>query len=131
MTNKTLSQQICEICGIEPKYQCSYHSCICPIQDIGKFNSKCPKQAVTEECDGRSNKPCYIDFENNNNNNFVKLLEIYFDCKNIKEIILNSILDDFMQDKTNNDLSIDYYYSDLTEKCEKFKQAIKNEQWEV
>lgn len=75
MTNKSLSEQICEVCSIELKYWCSYHDTICPIQDAGKFNPKCPKQAVTKECDARSYKPQYIDFENNNNN-FVKLLEI-------------------------------------------------------
>ncbi len=121
MTNKTLSQQICKICGIKKKR----------VQDF--TCNKC-KYLINNECE-RGDNPCnnykyvYPDFKNNNN--FVKLLEIYFDCKNIKKIILNSILDDFMQDKTNNDLSIDYYYSDLTEKCEKFKQAIKNEDWEV
>ena len=39
--------------GIEPKPYCCYHDCNCPINDIGKFNSKCPKQAVTKECDAR------------------------------------------------------------------------------
>lgn len=75
MTNKSLSQRLCETCGIEPKYWCSYHSCICPIQDIGKFNSKCPKQSVTKECDARSSKLQYIDFETNTRN-FIKLFEI-------------------------------------------------------
>lgn len=135
MTNKTLSQQICEICGIEPKYQCSYHSCICPIQDIGKFNPKCPKQAVTKECDARSNKPCYIDFQNNNNNNnFVNLLELFH--KNnfyINDISLNSAIEKesfvicFLKSliKTLTDETISKKVKDV------LKQAIKNEDWVV
>lgn len=39
--------------GIEPMPYCCYHDCNCPINDVGKFNSKCPKQAVTKECDAR------------------------------------------------------------------------------
>lgn len=126
MTNKSLSEKICEACGIEPKYVVKYtyfgqQENIYETLEEAKQEKEMLKGEIEE---------AYPDFESNNNN-FVKLLEIYFDCKNIKKIILNSILDDFMQDKTNNDLSIDYYYSDLTENCEKFKQAIKNEQWEI
>lgn len=39
--------------GIEPMPYCCYHDCNCPINDVGKFNNKCPKQAVTKECDAR------------------------------------------------------------------------------
>ena len=53
MQNETLSEHLCKICGIAPQYWCSYHDTICPIQDAGKFNPTCPKQAVTKECDAR------------------------------------------------------------------------------
>ena len=52
MTNK-LEKQFFDTFGIEPMPYCCYHDCNCPINDIGKFNSKCPKQAVTKECDAR------------------------------------------------------------------------------
>jgi len=52
MTNE-LEKQFFDTFGIEPMPYCCYHDCNCPIEDIGKFNSKCPKQAVTKECDAR------------------------------------------------------------------------------
>ena len=76
MQSETLSEHLCKICGIEPQYWCSYHDTICPIQDAGKFNPTCPKQAVTKECDARSSRMQYVNFETNNSN-FVKLLEIF------------------------------------------------------
>ena len=48
-----LEKQFFDIFGIEPMPYCCYHDCNCPINDVGKFNSKCPKQAVTKECDAR------------------------------------------------------------------------------
>ena len=52
MTNE-LEKQFFDTFGIEPKPYCCYHDCNCPINDVGKFNSKCPKQAVTKERDAR------------------------------------------------------------------------------
>ena len=48
-----IEKQFFETFGIEPIPYCCYHDCKCPINDVGKFNSKCPKQAVTKECDAR------------------------------------------------------------------------------
>lgn len=133
MTNKSLSQQICEECGIEPKYWCSYHSCICPIQDIGKFNPKCPKQSVTKECDTRSHEPRYPDFENNNNN-FVKLLEL--------KILTGCTLWGFLSLKgvymSQKETVLKTIYLILSNKIkflgdksrEQIKQAIREEKWE-
>lgn len=145
MTDKTLSEQICEVCGIEPKYWCSYHSCICPIQNIGKFNPKCPKQVVTKECETRSKERRYPNFENNNNN-FVKLLEIvskkasvsfchngtYYGCsihyffKDIFEAVEGTLQHNFL-----NTLLV----QDLRNPCkpsllEQIKQAIRKADWE-
>lgn len=141
MTNKSLSKQLCEVCGIEPKYQCNYHSCTCPIQDIDKFNSKCPKQAVTKECDARSNKPCYIDFENNNNN-FVKLMELDFDSCSDEDIRFPSLwcfLNSFMFALRSREDYLIYLLGFLKDNRSEWrenlhrdvKQAIKQEQWEV
>ena len=52
MTND-LEKQFFDTFGIEPKPYCCYHDCNCPINDVGNFNRKCPKQAVTKECDAR------------------------------------------------------------------------------
>lgn len=76
MQNETLSEHLCKICGIEPQYWCSYHSNVCPIQEINKYTLACPKQFVTEKCEARSSELQYVNFETNNNN-FVKLLEIF------------------------------------------------------
>ena len=54
-----IQKQFFDTFGIEPKYYCSYHDCNCPIEDIGKFNKKCPKQAVTQDCDARSKQVLY------------------------------------------------------------------------
>lgn len=54
-----LEKQFFDTFGIEPQYYCSYHGCNCPIEDVGKFNRKCPKQAVTKECDARSKEQQY------------------------------------------------------------------------
>lgn len=48
-----IEKQFFDTFGIEPIPYCCYHDCNCPINDAGKFNSKCPKQAVTKECDAR------------------------------------------------------------------------------
>lgn len=114
INKENYSEKICKICDIKPIRSCTNSLYFCQVpcyNDCTYYNSK------------------YPDFENNDN--FVKLLEIYFDCKNVKKIILNAILEDFMQNKANIDLSTDYYYSDLFEKCEKLKDAIKHEKWSI
>lgn len=107
MTNKTLSEQICETCGIEPKIIQDYE-----LNDI----------------------ELYPDFENNNNN-FVKLLELkiltgctlwgFLSLKGVymskKETVLKTIYlilsnkIKFLDDKSR----------------EQIKQAIRQADWEV
>ena len=119
MRNKSLSQQICEVCGIKPGIIQDYE-----LNDI----------------------EIYPDFENNTNN-FMKLLEIvskkasvsfchngsYYGCsihyffKDIFEAVEGTLQHNFL-----NTLLV----QDLRNLCkpkllEQIKQAIKNEQWEV
>lgn len=119
MTNKTLSEQICEVCGIEPlKDETAYF-----IGNVGKLPN----------------------FENNNNN-FVKLLEIvskkasvsfchngtYYGCsihyffKDIFEAVEGTLQHNFL-----NTLLV----QDLRNPCkpsllEQIKQAIRKADWE-
>lgn len=117
MTNKSLSQQLCKFCGIEPQIIEDYDS-----NEYG----------------------VYPDFENNNN--FVKLLEIvttkasvsfyhngtYYGClihyffKDIFEAVEGTLQHSFL-----NTLLV----QDLRNPCkpkllEQIKQDIKKEQWE-
>ena len=116
---KNLSQQLCELCGIKPE--------------------------IIEDYDSNEYE-IYPDFENNNNN-FVKLLEIvskktsvsfchngtYYGCSihyffdHIFEAVEGTLQHNFL-----NTLLV----QDLRNPCkpkllEQIKQAIKNEQWEV
>ena len=121
MTNKSLSQQICEVCGIEPQIIEDYE-----LNDI----------------------ELYPDFENNNNN-FVKLLNTHTDYF-IKEN--NKIPSKPIWWIINKDAQIHNQLSPYSieiclirlllilknenneyteEEIKKIKQAIKNEQWEV
>lgn len=118
MTNKTLSEQICEVCGIKPEIIQDYE-----LNDI----------------------EIYPDFENNNNN-FVKLLEIvskkasvsfchngtYYGCsihyffKDIFEAVEGTLQHNFL-----NTLLV----QDLRNPCkpkllEQIKQAIRQTVWE-
>lgn len=88
------SRDICIECGIEPVHKCSYTGFACP--------HNCPKEVIKEYCNDKSEKTMYIDFHNNNNN-FVKLLEILnsknflissYECKphqKLKPFILDKI----------------------------------------
>lgn len=138
MTNKSLSQQLCEACGIKKKR-------------VPDFTCNKCKYLIDNECK-RGDNPCnhykyvYPDFENNNNN-FVKLLEIvskkssvsfchngtYYGCsihyffKDIFEAVEGTLQHNFL-----NTLLV----QDLRNPCkpkllEQIKQAIKNEQWKV
>ena len=40
--------------GIKPRYRCTYRDVWCPIEDVGKYNPKCPRQSVIEICDVRT-----------------------------------------------------------------------------
>lgn len=123
MIEKSLSQQICEICEIEPKYKIIHI-----------------KPTILDK------SPIYPDFENNNNN-FEKLLEIvskkasvsfchngtYYGCsihyffKDIFEAVEGTLQHSFL-----NTLLV----QDLRNPCkpsllEQIKQAIREADWEV
>lgn len=151
MTNKSLSQQLCEACGIEPikLYGCEFKNLseygitwgvdVCPAAEDESI--KCEQCKHSKVADF-----LYPDFENNNNN-FVKLLEIvskkssvsfchngtYYGCsihyfyKDIFEAVEGTLQHNFL-----NTLLV----QDLRNPCkpkllEQIKQAIKNEQWEI
>lgn len=106
MTNKSLSQQICEVCGIDPQIIEDYE-----LNDI----------------------ELYPDFENNNNN-FINLLELFH--KNnfyINDISINCVI----EKETFVIYFLKYLIKVLTDETisekvkDVLKQAIKNNQWEV
>lgn len=76
MTNKSLSQQICEACGIEEQkiLVVGFDE-----YDITLPIFKTVKQTSDEPCIRVVREHCLPDFENNNNN-FVKLLNIIYTC---------------------------------------------------
>lgn len=120
---KTLSEQICEECGVKPLFLCKIHS-----------ETKC--------------ETVYPDFENSNNN-FVQLQEFFADwgmgytCQLIG-IDPNRIEISFLWDKNTRFKTIAKTFKtaflqyvlqllelEKEEGEEVLKQAIKNEQWEV
>ena len=112
MTNKTLSQQICEICGIQPE--------------------------IIEDYDSNEYE-IYPDFENNNNN-FVKLgkLKIKTTKKSHTLFEMLSLECNFTNKKDFLEFLVNHindkkYYSGsyIFTIRDKIKQAIKNNQWEV
>lgn len=151
MTNKSLSQQLCEACGIEPikLYGCEFKNL--SEYGIGWGVDVCPaaedESIKCEQCEhSKVAEFLYPDFENNNNN-FVKLLEIVSKKSSVS----------FCHNGTYYGCSIHYFYKDIFEAVEgtlqrnflntllvqdlrnpckpklleQIKQAIKNGQWEV
>lgn len=132
MTNKSLSQQLCEVCGIEPiklygcefknlsEYGISWGVDVCPAAEDESI--KC------EQC--KHSKVAgflYPDFENNDSNK-IKLLEIISKYSPVL-VFLHSVFPIESAIKyclsTLNDTRYTYYSR------KKLNQAIKNEQWEV
>lgn len=86
MTNKSLSQQLCEACGIKPKYRCKNVPClnfmadseICRLKDgFTKCNPEICENDYTPDTNHRNwkeAKPIYPDFTKSAN--FLKLEEI-------------------------------------------------------
>lgn len=86
MTNKSLSQQLCEVCGIEPKYKCKNVPClnfmadsgICTLKDgFTKCNPEICEDDYTPDTNHRNWKEAdavYPDFENNNFSKLFKLI---------------------------------------------------------
>ena len=105
---ETLSEQICNECGVKPLFLCKIHS-----------EQKC--------------ETVYPDFENNSNN-FVKLFEIkvtdnvtiaqLFFTWNIanysRELFLKNLIYILKEDSNMDKTVIEF-----------IKQAIRNEQWEI
>lgn len=134
MTNKSLSQQICEVCGIKPYY--GVYVNFGDLDNNYKLVTNKRKYRLIADCryivdnedELKNLEPKYLpDFENNNDNK-IKLLEIIskyspalvflhsvFPIENAIKFCLNTL----------NDTRYTYYAR------KKLNQAIKNEQWEV
>ena len=131
MTNKSLSEKICEACGIAPKYLVKYtyfgqQENIYETFEEAKQEKEMLKGEIEE---------AYPDFENNNNN-FVKMLEIFH--KNNFYIYINDISINCVIEKETFVIYFLKYLINLlkdetvSEKVKDvLKQAIKNEQWEI
>ena len=115
-----LEEEFFKAFEIKKRYYCSYHDCNCPIEDVGKFNKKCPKQAVTPECDARSYKAIYPLFTDEHYLKLIALHNIYIetrlyslDHKCLKEEVLQDLIDeqelrklkkDYVQDSLKRDI---------------------------
>lgn len=132
MTNKSLSEQLCEVCGIEPikLYGCEFKNLseygitwgvdVCPAAEDESI--KC------EQCKhSKVSGFLYPDFENNNNNK-IKLLEIISKYSPVL-VFLHSVFP--IENAIKYCLSTlnDTRYTYCSRK--KLNQAIKNEQWEM
>lgn len=144
MEKENFSKKICELCGIKPIYKVKHFNGITEVWSPA-FNkeelrfAKAQKQILEQ-------KEVYPDFENNNNN-FMKLLEIvskkasvsfchngtYYGCsihyffKDIFEAVEGTLQHNFL-----NSLLV----QDLRNPCkpsllEQIKQAIKQTEWEI
>lgn len=103
-----LEKQFFDTFGIEPKYYCSYHDCNCPIEDVGKFNKECPKQAVTKECDARSHKAIYPQITDRH---YLELLKLLMIDEGIKINVYN-IQDESKSYKELGITCLDYFYEE-------------------
>ena len=111
MTDKSLSEQICEVCGIKPE--------------------------IIEDYDNNQYE-LYPDFENNNDN-FIKLMELEIPHKNNKTITLFNISEYYVTQYIPR-TKIDYLICLLTflidsdnnkSKMSKIKEIIRQATWEV
>ena len=143
MTNKSLSQQLCEACGIEPikLYGCEFKNL--SEYGIGWGVDVCPasedESIKCEQC--KHSKVAgflYPDFENNNDN-FIKLMELEIPHKNNKTITLFNISEYYVTQYIPR-TKIDYLICLLTflidsdnnkSKMLKIKEIIRQTTWEV
>lgn len=105
---KTLSEHICEECGVKPLFLCKIHS-----------ETKC--------------ETVYPDFENNSNN-FVKLFNLKIDGYEhvtVAYIVSFKMMED--SEKFLKDLLdiLQGNYPIKNELVKQMKQAIRNEQWKI
>ena len=135
MTNKSLSEQICEICGIEPRYGV--------YQNFGDLDNDYRLVTNTRKCrliadtrfhvddeDLRNLKPIYYpDFEQPEN--FVKLLEIIHAKMNIEGLLMYELDSDSFVRRFLK-LVIKFLNGELgyvETKINAVKQAIREEEW--
>lgn len=79
MTNKALSEQICEICGIEPLYKIKHFNGVTEVWSPA-FNKKELSYAKAQK-QMLEQKEVYPDFENNNNK--LKLIDLLIENDHI------------------------------------------------
>ena len=116
-----LEKQFFDTFELEPKYHCSYHDCNCPIEDVGKFNKACPRQAVTKECDARSHKAMYPQITDRIllelvcvHNTYLEINLYSLDYKSLKEEILKDLIDE----QESRELKKDYVSDDMKQQVQ-------------
>lgn len=139
MKNKSLSEQICEICKIKP-----YYGLLVNFGDLDnnyklvtnkrKYRLIADYRYMVDDDELRNLKPKYLPDFFENSNNFVKLFEIkvtdditlaqLFFTWNIvnysRELFLKSLIYILKSDSNMDKTVIDF-----------IKQVIRNEQWEI
>lgn len=128
MTNKSLSQQLCEECGIEEQkiivVGFDEHDITLPI-------FKTVKQTSDEPCIRVIREHCLPDFENNNNN-FIKIQELKIKSSNeCLGFILWAQDYRFYDKKSFLDSLLCYLDCVQDIYLEDVKQAIREAKWEV
>lgn len=126
MTEKSLSEKICEECGIKKKR-------------VELYNCKGCKYLINNECE-RGDNPCkppykyvYPDFEKNNDN-FVKLYELkIIDNISLAELLFKWNIANYSRETFLNNL---FYITKPDSNIENntkeiIKQAIREAKWEV
>lgn len=143
MTDKSLSEQICEVCGIKPKYKCKNVPClnfmadsgICMLKDgFTKCNPETCEDDYIPDTNHRNWKEAeavYPDFENNNNN-FVKLLNLDFSPR--FKSLLHYITSIFCSTNSTKDLLVqmlhELKFNSQSDTVKQIKQAIRQADWE-
>lgn len=146
MTNKTLSQRLCEVCGIKPYY--GIYVNFGDLDNNYKLVTNKRKYRLIADCryivdnedELKNLEPKYLpDFENNNDN-FVKLGELKIkttkkyhtlfemlslECNFANKKDFLDFLVDHINDKKYYSGSYIFTFRDI------IKKSIKNEQWEV
>ena len=146
MTNKTLSQRLCEVCGFKPYY--GIYVNFGDLDNNYKLVTNKRKYRLIADCryivdnedELKNLEPKYLpDFENNNDN-FVKLGELKIkttkkyhtlfemlslECNFVNKKDFLDFLVDHINDKKYYSGSYIFTFRDI------IKKSIKNEQWEV
>lgn len=129
MTKKTLSQKICEECGIKPLYKIKHFNGVIEVWSpaFNKEELRCAKaqKQILEQ------KEVYPDFEKNNDN-FVKLYELkIIDNISLAELLFKWNIANYSRETFLNNLFYitkpDSNISSNTK--EQIKQAIREADW--